>query len=235
MSKKPNVLIITGYDQNNHNLWKELFDLTLKSKIDYANQHGYDIYITKNFSVDSYGLFTESDIGFLRTVLAFEINNNILHTKKYDYIFWLDADAIITNTSYDITYFIENESSCYFASFDWGSGAKRHNLFNNGNWIIRVGHQSQNLYSVFLHNAKKFPNEQEALNAISHTNEYKNYFCVLEKHKLNSVPNHENLIENRNNQIIDTPWQSGHFLCHFSGLSNEQRLYLIKTYFSEFI
>jgi hypothetical protein len=147
----------------------------------------------------------------------------------------LDADAMITNPSYDIKYFIENESSAYFASFDWGSGAKKYNLFNNGNWIIKVGHNAHNLYNIFLHNAKKFPNEQEALNAIYHTKEYKDYFCILDKHKLNSVPNHENLIENRNNQIIDTPWDANHFLCHFSGLSNEQRLYLINKYFSEFI
>lgn len=233
---KPRVLVITGCQSNEDKDWDIIFQSTLKSKIKYCNIHNYDIYITTKFTKDPYGIFNESDLGFLRTVLILEINKQIKNINKYDYIFWLDGDTIITNPSYDIEYFINQSSdSCYYASYDWGSNSKTYHSFNNGNWIVKVGDQAEELYKYFLNIARKFPNEQEALNFLSRTQECNKYFTILEKNLLNSVPNHENLIENRNNQKIDVPWKDNDFLCHFSGLSNQQRIYLIEKYFNSYI
>jgi hypothetical protein len=235
---KPKVLIVTGCETNGDTEWQNVFDLSLKSKYNYANIHGYDLYIVKNFPIDPYGIFNKSEIGFLRTVLTLEINKHSQANKQYDYIFWLDADTIITNPSYNIEYFVDgstHQDNCYYASYDWGSNAKNFGLFNNGNWIIKTGDSAHSLYTAFLEIAKNFPNEQEALNFLHRTKEYNRFFSILEKHFLNSVPNYEHLVESRNNQTIDTPWQIGHFLCHFSGLSNTQRLYIINKYYKNFI
>jgi len=234
--QKSKVLIVSGYDKNTDATWDNLFKLTLPSKINYATKYGYDIYLTHKFTSDPYNIFKESDIGFLRTVLVFEINKVIKNYKQYDYIFWLDADTIITNPDWTIDHIIDKQNpAVYYASLDWGSGAQQNNLFNNGNWIVKVSEEANQLYDIFLSKAKQFPNEQEALNAINHTPQYSHFFKILDKQILNAVPNYENLVENRNNQKIDSPWNDTHFLCHISGLSNDQRIYLIKKYLNKYI
>lgn len=59
------------------------YEANIKSK-DYAKKHGYD------FRFDLHGE------GFWHKYVMFE---NLIDENKYDWIFWIDYDSIITNTS----------------------------------------------------------------------------------------------------------------------------------------
>ena len=96
------VLVLTGttdilrQPNETDNTMEEVFDLTLPSKQRYVKKYGYDLLSLRSFGKDRQNRFTESDIGFLRVLRAFELLEN------YDIVMWIDADSIITNHNFSI-------------------------------------------------------------------------------------------------------------------------------------
>jgi len=241
------VLIVTGAsDELRFESWppndsiEKVFNLTLPSKEKYAERHGYDLLITRSFGEDRNKIFNKNHFGFMRVVRTFELAFYAYVSGTYDFIFWIDGDALITNPRFSIEDFVtEDKREIYYVSWDWGANDKDNDRFSNSSWIIKVGDDANEFYQKFLTFAKRnlesFANEQDMLNAIYQLEEPRGYFKILDHKYLNSVPDHEKVIANRNKQEIFRPWKKGDFLCHFTGISNEKRLYLINKYFKKFL
>lgn len=94
-----NIKIISTYDKN----YKDLFDLTSPTVIKYAKKYGYSF---------EYYKVPET---FERPSAWFKIKTIQENIKYFDYLLWIDVDAIIFNESYALQDFIVNDKSLYFS------------------------------------------------------------------------------------------------------------------------
>ena len=89
------ICVITAYTLTPD--WKELGDFTASTLKEYANRYGYDCRVfTDGFDVSRHPSW--SKVLFVKDVLP-----------EYEWIWWLDADAVITNYRIDIGKFVESE------------------------------------------------------------------------------------------------------------------------------
>lgn len=76
-------LVYTGFDNNKG--YYETGLITAPNKAEYAFRHGYDFLCNRDYS------------GYGRPLSWFKIKEILRLLPRYDYIFWSDADALITN------------------------------------------------------------------------------------------------------------------------------------------
>jgi hypothetical protein len=241
------VLIITGTtdigrpEDSNDSSHEELFELTLPSKQKYAKKRGYDLLIMRSFG-DSYpyGL-TKNDtawphnehIGFLRAITAFEM------LFIYETVFWIDSDSIITNHDYDLNTFGVNPEKTLYSSYDW----EWKNSFSTGNFILHRTPVWKELFRLFLQLAsqnfsKHSAQEQATLNFIHKHTEMSKTIQILEHKYLNAVPKvleKTNTWTSSKRSNINWPWDKNCFLAHIGGLTNNERIEIIKNNFSQYI
>ena len=86
---------------------------------------------------------------------------------------------------------------------------------------------------IFYKISKHFPEEQYTLNTLWARTEFKKTIKILDHKFLGGVPIQ---IEDvwKKNKIID-PWTEDHFLAHFTGISDENRINIMKTYFGKYL
>lgn len=101
------VLILTGYDT----AYAPLGIATLRSKAAYAEQHGYSFVCHTDYENNLHPAFQKLGI-----ILKY------LDTGEYDYVFWQDADLVVTNLALTVEEIISQTSkdTPFIAPFDWG-------------------------------------------------------------------------------------------------------------------
>lgn len=87
------IAVLTGF--NDDNGYKETGLISGPNKAKYAMMHGYDFICTRNYT------------GYNRPISWFKIKYILELMNKYDYIFWSDADAVITNPNIKIENLID--------------------------------------------------------------------------------------------------------------------------------
>ncbi len=239
MSKR--VLIMTGASdilrQNQIPNWGEdgvsyydVLDATNPSKIKYAKKHNYDFLCMRSFGSAPELQIKETEIGFLRTLAAFE------NLNKYDVVMWVDADAIITNQEMSIDKFPLEEDVTFYASYDWmGKGS-----FSTGNFIIQKTKHLSQFFHLFINIYKQInSHEQDALNAMYYQTNANSTIKILECEYLNSF--HEEIINTptwssgRNPISPHCFWKEGCFLSHLGGITNSERLNMLNSFYKEYL
>ncbi len=229
MSNK-RVLVLTGYTDTfkpngcQDAYMKDVFDMTLSSKLRYAKHNNYDLMALRSFGSDRHGKFSNDKIGQLRFIRSFEMLHN------YDAVMWIDADSLITNYSYKLEDFVDNSVS-FAASYDWAG----HHSFSTGNFIIQRTSELNKLIELFYTYGPGFNSEQEVLNII-HYKHLHNGIRVLDYKYLGSTPTktqYANGWETRPEP--KGPWTQDSFLVHLTGVSNTRRIELLNTYFKDFL
>lgn len=233
-----NVLIVTGTtdilrsDTETDALMQEVFDMTLNSKIRYSKKHQYDLITLRSLGSDPTGTFDEKDLGFLRVIRCLQYIN------FYDYVMWIDADALITNNNFSIVDFDIEDEVCLYASWDWNG---KYTL-NSGNFIIKKNNYINQFINAFMSIGKHvkekniWGGEQTTFNHMKSIPEFKNHIKILDHKYLNSAPSREiygKAWEGRND--IPHPWSTDSFLVHLTGVSNNDRLRILKENFKEYI
>ncbi|MCA9507207.1 MAG: hypothetical protein KC505_02155 [Myxococcales bacterium] len=103
-SHKPKIAIVSHYTTDKDNLG--FIDLVTKNHIKYARMHGYDYYFRNGTISDKYfwpdGKNRTFKLGLYWQKI--QASKELLEMKKdgkplYDYVMWLDTDAIFTNLS----------------------------------------------------------------------------------------------------------------------------------------
>lgn len=230
------VLILTGtsdeygYHQNGVKM-EEVFDLTLPSKIRYAQKYGYDFLAIRSFKKirNLYGFNKDGHLGFLRAVKAFEM------CSMYDIVMWIDADSIITKDMPITDFPIEGKTFC--ASYDWLPDISS---FSCGNFIIQNTEEINSLFKLFIqigvtHNP--VDQEQGTLNHIHRATELgRNTMKILDYKFLGAVP--KVLEENQSwhgRPEIATKWDENCFLAHLTGSTNQERVDVLTKYFQKYL
>jgi hypothetical protein len=226
-------LILTGADKGSDGRMHELLDLTIPSKQKYASIHGYDFLSLRSFPTDlECGFDEKKHVGYLRANIAFKM------LRFYDAVMWIDGDSVVTNFDFKITDFQKNDT-CFTASYDWFHCS----TFSTGNFVIFKNNKTQHLYNTFLalarqrvQNGNPFDQEQGTLNALwLRLPEIKNLFNILPQKFLGGVPSFitktPSWIQRKNDQVgkIVSPWDKTNFLAHLTGISNEDRINIIKN------
>jgi len=231
---KNRVLVITGTTDINTDpslgepLFKDVFDTTFSSKTNYVKMHNYDLLSLNGFGKDFFGRYRENEIGFLRIVKVFNM------IEEYDYVMWIDADAMITNPSMPIENFEINES-VFYCSYDW---AGKYTL-NTGNFILKKTVNTKLFIDAFYSISKQLnmPEEQATINFMYFNTEFKSMIKVLDHSFLNAVPSADIVKK----EIWNTkpkppfPWKENDFLVHATGLPNSERIRIFNTYFNQYL
>jgi len=227
--KMERVLILTGADEK----MKDVLNLTIPSKLKYANKWGYDFLAINSFKVYPQYNMDERHVGFSRFIYALELLN------YYDFVVWIDGDSIITNDNYNIHDFVTDKSNFFF-SYDWMINPQYSSTFSSGNFILRSDQNIEFLTENFLHIAQyhldSILQEQGTLNHMFSLPEFNNYFKILPQKYLNSVPIFVSDMEIwKDRSSILYPWDQNSFLAHFTGLPNEDRINIIQNNFKKYI
>jgi hypothetical protein len=232
MSNK--VLIITGTtdiitDHTSGELpFQVVANTTFSSKLNYANKHGYDFLSLNGFGTDKSGKYNPTEIGYLRILRVF---NNI---ENYDYIMWIDADALITNPNMTIEDF-QIDHSIFYCSYDWSG----YYSLNTGNFILKNTPQTKLFIDAFYKISKNYnmPEEQATINAMYSIPNLKPAIKVLEHKFLNAVPSVDIVKKDiwGNKPSPPCPWKPGDFLVHATGLPNSVRVRIFNECFKNYI
>lgn len=237
------VLLLTGTSDvlkethyKDDNRMEEVFDLTFPSKQKYVQKYGYDLMSMRSFGPDvNNSIFKESEygfIGFMRVLRAFEM------LQYYDYVMWIDADSIITNYDYSINDFQLEDKYCFYASWDWPHRFS----FSTGNFIVHKGQYFNDFLKTFLMVGKHIQDskiggwEQTTLNMIYKDTPFREVIKILEHKFLGAVPD-KTLV----GQVWDgrpdpvSPWTKDSFIAHLTGMTNKDRIYVLKNSFNNYL
>lgn len=222
-----NILILTGYTGFRHdNKFFEAGKITAQNKFNYAMKHGYNFHVFRS----DYQIYKDP-------VSWYKIEWMEKHLSEYDYIFWSDADVLITNSDIKIEDLIERnierpsdvmlspvwhparfkcpalESVDYVVSADDYSPCM-------GNFIIKNSEWGHKMLASILSLKDRFYNDniwdQRAQDSLFANNNFlmKNV-KFLPKRSLNAM-------------IPD--WQDGDFLIHFPATGADRMMGLINKY-----
>jgi hypothetical protein len=211
------VLVLSGYDDK----MQILGSLCTQSHAIYAAWNGYAHEVVRQYESGSHPSWQK-----LRLLLE--------RYKSYDYILWIDADAVITNVNIRV----ENlaGSTVFTCSQDWCAPEnecyKTSMYISAGNFILRRNEDTER----FLKTAQKqihFENqsewEQSAIMACMRNDPWMNSQVTrLHRNAMNSVCAEVHRV------IL--PWARNHFLCHLTGLGeHEYRIPHVPKYNKELI
>lgn len=207
--------------------FSDVYHLTLKSKRNYAEKHGYDYMELRSFGSDYRNFFSNQQQGFLRAVKCFEM------IEHYDAVMWIDGDSIITNDSFTIENFTDEQIN-FSASRDWAGVP----IYNTGNFVINKNNNIDDFINMFYFLAKNLntTNEQETFRAMFNFSLTHPKMKMLDYNYLNAVSVHQQECEVWHDRSkIANIWSENSFLVHFTGLRNFERIQIINKYFKEYV
>jgi hypothetical protein len=239
------VLVLTGTSDTlkeehykDDNSMEEVFNLTLPSKQRYVQKHGYDLMSMRSFGTDTrHNIFKESDcgygfIGFIRVLRACQL------LEYYDYVMWIDADSIITNSDYSIDDFQIEDKYCFYASWDWPHRFS----FSTGNFIVHKGEQFDEFLKTFvtigkyIQDSKTGGFDQTTLNLMYRDTPFKQVMKILEHKFLGGVPDKKivgSVWDGRPDPI--SPWTEDSFIAHLTGMTNKNRINVLQNSFKNYL
>ena len=185
--------------------FKELAKIThTGNKVKYAEKHGYPI------SVKTNGFSPEENINFSKIRLIMQMFNSDI-----DWVFWLDADAMITNFDIKLESFID--SDYHFIITEDNNG------LNAGSFFIRNSPEGRNYFQDLLDNVHIYNRiEMYEQKWMWDTYEqYKDIIKVVPQKLFNSFnyklyPQYKGRSEGQ--------WTPGDFVIHWPGLHYNERL-----------
>lgn len=188
--------------------WQEIIDIVSPNLEIYCNRHGYDMFLTKY----ERGLKDFDKIRWLLDAMKWD----------YDFIWQLDADAVITNHKIRIEEFIDSKHDLFIC--------KDINSVNCGSFIIRNTEWSEWLLAWMLDLEGVAGNhcEQDALNEYlqSFPNQVERRVKFLEHPAINSYQC--NLYKEYDNVVAPKEnWVENDFVLHLPGIGMEQRVKIL--------
>jgi hypothetical protein len=220
------VLVVSGYhDYEPDYSYKKVFDMTLKSKIDYCDKHNYDFLAIRRFPC---GI---KDIGKMRLIYCLDL------AQRWETVLWIDADSIITNSSISVEQMGLGDC-CFYASPDYGQWALSGGYVNTGNFIIKNTSRLKEFYYTFINIINSFDNEQSMINHILKTPIGSSFIQILENKYLGSQPKWANDMRTiLYNVPVDNPrsWVNSDFIAHLAGLPNDVRIEVLNKHFSSYL
>ncbi|KAH9879100.1 hypothetical protein J1614_002535 [Plenodomus biglobosus] len=227
VKKAPRVAIMTFVTEE-----RSYLHLSLKNKAHYARRHGYDF-------IMEYESHTDRAVVFWK----FNMAERLIKSGKYDWIWWVDFDTIITNTNIKLTDIIDealrNATNPHEVDYLFTHDC---NGFNAGSFLVR-GHERSLKFihdSWAIHDQAKQKDinmsEQDSTVKLMKEDEVSaSRVRVVPQWKLNAFPSEIACFDD-SNQV----WEHGMFILHFAGAwahvkGDDPTGYLMKKYEKEII
>ena len=141
----------------------------------------------------------------------------LIESAKYDWIWWLDFDTLITNTDISVHDIIHDElqSADHADQIDY-IFTNDCNGLNLGSFAVRAHERSLEFLhrALDLHKTDEGHNysEQDALVRVMKEEPYSDRFIHAPQSKLNAFPEEIKCYEDNSGQ-----WEPGKFILHFAG------------------
>lgn len=200
-------LILTGCNMAQ----AELMDVTGPRMLIYANLHGIDFKMVRNYDPEIDPMWHKIPL--------------ILHElATYDQVIWIDADMIVTNLERIPWY--EMDRGLHM-SRDWGPDATHDGIFTTACMIV---HRD----AAFLFQLAMAKQEQWQ-HAEFHEMAYLRSIYPVEKEAFHIHPRRIlNAVHPDVSPDVAEPWQPGDWLCHFTMIPVEDRVKLVHRYLESF-
>ena len=211
---------------------KSYIHLSLKNKDHYARRHGYDLVV-------DYEAHTDRGT----TYWKFDMMQRLIKTGKWDWLWWMDFDTLVTNTDIKVADIIDEalknatdpDNLDFLTTHDC-------NGLNTGSFIVR-GHERsldflKNIYTIHEKGKASDNNlsEQDAMAKLIETDSEKGDRTMqVPQWRLNAFPE-EIACFDESRQV----WKHGTFVIHFAGAwahvkGDDPTGQLMKKYESEII
>jgi len=221
---KKKICIVTAYTPSGK--WKELGELTTATMKSYADKHGYDLKVfASGFQPDRD--FTWSKVKFIRAVLK---------SGLYDWVWWLDSDAAITNHTIELENLVSDDFDLFIGA-DSGNYHGRPIILNAGSFLIRNCDWSIWLLDEMWKRwdlARTFGHEQEALSDLYISNDKcQRRIQLIPFRKINGYMDWHAYMYNKvpENSL---QWHGGDFVAHPAGYAIEYRIEFLKKVITEY-
>lgn len=198
------IAIVSLYDEN----FKELGKYSDLNKQRYAEKHGYDLFLY-------HSLLDKKRPASWSKIKALE-----KHLNNYDWLFWVDADALIMNDSIKLESLIDTKFNFIIAQ------QERSKHTNCGVFFIRNSDWSKRLLKD-IYAQKQF---------INHKNWEQAAFHYLLNRNYNNCKKHVKIVRQR---VMNSAYwregiyQPGDFIIHFYGIANKDRAPLMKEFYEK--
>jgi hypothetical protein len=187
--------------------YQEIADITLPVLKSYCEKHGYDWEIIR--LPDHHWEFEKHE--YLKEKMKWGI----------DVFFYLDVDALITNTEIKIESFLDDEHDLYLT----------HDGFelNGGSMIIKNTDIGKWANEVIINLKGAFPNEQNAINFLMQSPNFNQWVKVLPHPSINSFDYslYPEFPDRRSRE--QGHWEEGCFVFHAPALSLDKRVEVLKS------
>ena len=202
--KAERILILTGYDD----AFAQIGDLTTPIKAAYAQRHGYEFLCSRRYQSGTHPSWQK--LGLLLGLLP-----------RYEWIFWMDADSVITNPELSVEGYLLGDARCagksFVASMDWAPPSP----WNAGHFLIRNTPDMMRFLDVCLWHERRWGNcewwDQSAMQEQMHPCD----LALLPRRMLMAVPR-------ACRDAAPEPWEPGDFIAHCTMDDQPARLEIIR-------
>lgn len=221
-----NMLILTGYDRN----MRELAELCLPSKQAWADRYGVKLHVLRdNYPTDfpkEHGAPSFQKLRHIRFWL-----------ERYDVVFWMDADSVITNQVANPFAMAQSVIDCGAWPFAVSADYKRPDEDHRPWW-----NQWSAGHAIWFDDSRAFSLLDSAMTRTEFM-----WSGLWDQDALQSVITHHGsqhrpqIHPTRSmNSVLpgltgwdEADWQPGDFLCHFTGIDRDQRLDIARKFIAE--
>lgn len=194
---KSTIAIISLYSRD----YKNIGEYSDENKKNYANKHGYDLFLYHD------------RLNHSRPVSWSKIIAIQSHLANYKWVYWSNADSLIMNTEIKLEEFIDDKYDLIISK-----GYIEGNI-NTGNFLIKNSKWSHDILKKIFDQKqfiKHHLGEQKALQDILHQDPKEcSHIKVYEQRVLNANYGYGN---------PDYWYQNGDFIVHFYGQCNKEKL-----------
>lgn len=224
-SSKPNIAIVTLFDTN----YTNLANIAVPNHIEYAAKHGYD-YIYFDETIDNSRPPQWSKVKAVEYLL-----------NEYDWVWWIDVDALIINSDKRLEDIINPEYDMIFT-------ANKYSVLSNGSSFYR----SSRLTKSFLKecytlerdilrnvNIQVFDHEQQPMRELYlNVPEYRDRIQLVHERVCNSfwyTDNQSALDAYPNWNKEDSIYQPGDFVVNFCGRTRDERVDVMNKFVNKLL
>jgi hypothetical protein len=193
--------VVTAYQDDLP--WRTLGDIASSSNVAYCRRKGYGFRAFRS-GWDTTRPMSWSKLKFISETL-----------KHYEWVFWIDADAVITNHNVSLSSFITDNEDMVICSVQHISEAERHqSIINCGVFMLRSGDFANKLIDTLWGKTHRINHEwweqMAFIEAYNESEDVRSRVKVMPAKTFNSVPPW------RTTMSKDVKWTHGDFVVHFS-------------------
>jgi len=191
--KKPNFAVVMFANIIKPN---SIYENSISEFYQYADVHGYEFFFyNKRYD-------TQTNLFYMKLHALIETIVVGLKTKKFDWIFWVDSDTVLTNPNIKLETFIPLDNNIHFIA------AADKNGLNAGIFLIRVHSWSLNFLMQSISYQHYYPKEklefsdQTSMNNVLCRGEEDEHYVIVPQQWFNKYHHYR---------------KNGDFLLHFAG------------------